>query len=137
MAKREHLTLSVLDIATLLVHVHRGAQLEEKVGFEDCESTLHELTKKLAPFRLSIDRVPLESALWSCNLMDEVGEWWSPTGESFDTFVARIAKGYAFDKFFNLLKKKESHDLAQKLLDVVDAASQDETNSGTGGNHAG
>lgn len=105
--------IALIDLVTLLYNVHRGAQDEEQVGFEDCERTLQQLTKDLSPVRARVDRSALESGLWSCNLMDEVGEFWSPKDESFDRFLNRVLR-YAspqerleFDKFFNLIRKKQ------------------------------
>ena len=115
MAAQQPFKISLLDLATLLYHVHRGAQMDE-VGFEDCERTLQQLTRELSPVRARIAPGSLESALWSCNLMDEVDEWWSPTGESFESFVARLLRyatkeqRYEFDKFYNSLKKTEPLD---------------------------
>ena len=120
--------LSLLEVATLLYHLHRGAQLVDKVGFEDCNQTLEQLTRKLAPTRVFVSHEALESALWSCNLMDEAGEWWSLDGKTFDQFVAHMLERatiteerHEFDKFYNSLKKKRRAPLAQKLLDGIDA----------------
>ena len=107
--------VNLLDLAVLLYHIHRGAQLEHSVGFEDCDYTLSQLTKELSPCRAEVDQATLQSALWSCNLMDEVGEWDSPTGEDFDSFLARLLKfapkdpssRLTYDKFYNLLSKTE------------------------------
>jgi hypothetical protein len=111
--KERNLRVSFLDLAILLFHVHRGAQLEE-VGFEDCDRTLKELTKELAPKRVLVNKSALESALWSANLMDEIGEFWSPSGESFDAFVRRLLH-YAspeerleFDRMYNFIREKRA-----------------------------
>lgn len=102
--------LNPLDIMVLLYNVHRGAQFEDHVGFEDADRTLHQLTTDLTDGRIKVPQGALESALWSCNLMDEVDEFWSPTDESFDEFVSRMLKYFShdqqleFDKFFNQLR---------------------------------
>lgn len=110
--KQRGLRISLLDMATLLYHVHRGAQHSE-VGFEDCERTLRELTEELAPKRTVVELSALESALWSANLMDEVGEFWSPSGERFEKFVSRILQ-YAsederleFNRIYNFIREKK------------------------------
>lgn len=109
--KQQPFKLDAVDIATILYHVHRGVKTEA-VGFEDCERTIRQLTAELSPQKLRVQQGPLESGLWSCNLMDEAGQFWSPTGESFDAFINRVlryaphdAQPWAFDKFYNLLKK--------------------------------
>lgn len=107
------LRLSMLDLATLLYHVHRGAQLET-VGFEDCERTLQQLTEELAPKKRLVSRGALESALWSANLMDEAGSFWSPIGESFDRFVRRLLREATpderleFERFYNQIRVRKS-----------------------------
>lgn len=80
--------------------------MEDKVGFEDCDRTLLMLSKLLTRNSITVRREHLESALWSCNLMDEAGEFWSPRGESFDEFVNRLLLPYQgeFDKFYNLIQ---------------------------------
>ncbi len=85
----DRLRLSVLDLAILLFHVHRGTEIEQ-VGFEDCERTLQQLTAALEPKRVFVPRECVESALWSANLMDEVGEFWHPQGTGFDKWVRKI-----------------------------------------------
>jgi hypothetical protein len=103
--------LSILDVATLLFHVHRGAQHPE-VGFEDAERTIERLTRELFNKRVIVGRDQLQSALWSCNLLDEQKEFWSPHGEQFDKFVHRLLttnmplQPIYFDKTYNLIKIK-------------------------------
>lgn len=100
--------LTLLDIMVLLYHVQRGAETSA-VGFEDCERTLEELTAVLtANFaRIPLKESVVESALWSCNLMYEHGEFWSPEG-CFKNWLTRFCEehGVDFDMFFNTLKPK-------------------------------
>lgn len=107
------LPVNLLDLAVILLHVHQGAARED-VGFEDCERTLSELTQELVLRRVLVDKSALESALWSCNLMDEVGEFWQPSGEGFDNFIRRLLR-YArpdekleFDRIYNYIKKSKA-----------------------------
>lgn len=101
--------ISLLDAVVLLYHVHRGAQHPE-VGFEDADKTLKQLTKSLAQFRYTITESSLESALWSCNLMDEVGEFWSPQGLSFKDWTNRLLseQGADFDHFYNVIDERKN-----------------------------
>ncbi len=102
--------VNILDLATLLFHVHKGA-LHPNVGFEDCERTLKKLTDELAPKRLSVPLDSIESALWSCNLLDEQQEWWSPKNETFEEFYKRLLKfvdpgaTLRFDRIYNTIRK--------------------------------
>lgn len=105
--------------------------MPDVVGFEDCERTLPELTEELSQARALVNKNAFESALWSCNLMDEAGEWWSPRGESFDQFLARVLRymskedKYTFNKTYNQLRKQgaspsQNEPLATKLLAVFE-----------------
>ena len=97
--------VSLLSLAILLYHVHRGAQ-HDQVGFEDAQETLDTLTRKLSR-RVPVDPAVLESALWSANLMDEQGQWWHPRGLTFEQFVKGMLPGMKFDRTYNTLKKIE------------------------------
>ncbi len=103
--------VELMDVMTILYHVHMGTQ-NPAVGFEDCDRTLAKLTEELAtkPTTL-VSLSALESGLWSCNLMAEDLKFWSPRGESFDSFVRRLLRRsgafppLTFDKVYNLIKK--------------------------------
>jgi hypothetical protein len=107
--EQERHRISLLDAVVLLYHVHRGTQMQE-VGFEDSERTLEQLTRHLSQFKFTITDTALESALWSCNLLDEQGEFWTPQGLSFDDWLAELIdkNGFAFDKFYNTVQKKKA-----------------------------
>lgn len=93
----------LIDVLVLLFHLYRGSQLEE-VGFEDADHTLDELSKLLyARKDVPINREVLESALWSCNLMDENGLFWHPKGYSFKKYIDMVLSPHAasFDLFYN------------------------------------
>ncbi len=112
---RPPLRISLLDVATILYHVHRGSQLDELVGFEDCERTLDQLTSELSrKTRVRVSKEALEAALWSCNLMHEVGMWWSPQGETFPDFLKRVTErsgsALEFNPIYNQLKFVDSDD---------------------------
>lgn len=108
---RTLLKLSLLDVVVLLYHVYRGSQVEE-VGFEDCERTMEEIVKQLNRKTVYINKEVVESALWSTNLMNEIGKFWEPTDLEFNDFVERLVSlesaPIRFDDFFNLLIIKES-----------------------------
>jgi hypothetical protein len=108
------LRISLLDIATLLYHVHLGAQNKETIGFEDANRSLKQLTDELAPTRIQVDLDLVESALWSANLCDEEGLFWSPHDEDFESFIRRLLRfatqdsKLEFDRFYNHLKARRS-----------------------------
>lgn len=105
--------VSLLDLAVLLLHVHKGAEHPE-VGFEDADRSIEELTKLLQVRKVEVQREALESALWSCNLMDEEQVFWSPKKESFILFAARLLNNsghygdgtLTFDRQYNNIKFK-------------------------------
>lgn len=103
-------TIDALDLTTLLYHVHAGAKHPD-VGYEDCEHSLREFTKILAPKRIKLPLSVLERALWSANLMDEVGAWQPLRGEeSFESFVSRVLsnspKPLIFNRDYNQIREK-------------------------------
>lgn len=98
--------VKLLDVVTLLYNIHVGAS-HDRVGFEDCLETLESITKKLSSKKLFIDPSVLESALWSCNMMDECEEFWDARDRSFDEFVLQLLGKDSFDRFFNTIERKE------------------------------
>ncbi len=100
------LPVSVLDLVVLLDNVYRGADHPE-VGFEDANKTLPMLAKYLGRSHELVDEGSIESALWSCNLLDENGAFWHPTDKTFDQFVDRMLPNHRFDKKFNLIIPKD------------------------------
>lgn len=104
MSLKESTEVKALDLMVLLYHAHRAAT-DPLIGYEDANTTIDELTRKLT-FRNKFDVQHLESALWSCNLMDEKGQFWSPFGLSFKDWVVKAFPGYSFDTTYNTLEKK-------------------------------
>lgn len=99
-------SVSLLQIAVLLYHVHRGAQ-DDQVGFEDAQESLNSLTLKLNK-TVMCDPALLESALWSANLMDEQGKWWHPQGTTFDEFCVRLLGHKAkFNRTYNVIETEK------------------------------
>ena len=99
--------ITLLDLAVLLVNIHKGAE-DKGVGFEDAENTLLTLTKKLEGLRgIPLKSTLLEGALWSCNLLDERGKFWHPQGKSFEDYVKTLTRrGEMFDRRYNYFKEK-------------------------------
>jgi hypothetical protein len=99
------------DLAVLLALAVKGAN-HPRVGFEDAEIPLDKLTKILNSHSVKLKQETLESLLWSANLMDEEGQFWSAKkGESFTVFTRRLLteagkKDHYFDARYNLIRKK-------------------------------
>lgn len=103
------ISLSGTDLSVLLYNVSEAAKNAD-VGFEDSRFTLKQFIAKLAPKKYFIDPRLVESALWSCNLLDELRLFKSPTGETFNQFVTRVLRQSSdkiyFDKDYNQIKVK-------------------------------
>ena len=115
MSQGDHLKfrLTLLDITTLLYNVYRGAQTPE-IGFEDCDLSMKDMVRDFGgrTTKAHIPRRTLESALWSCSQMNDNGQFWSPTGETFKQLIERIEQtaidgaAVKFDERYNLLTEK-------------------------------
>jgi hypothetical protein len=100
------LRLSDEQLAVLLSHMARGAP-HPLVGFSHTHKTIDEVVKDLSRSRI-VNLEDVECALWSCNLLDEQGEFMHPYGQTFDQFVLNITPtGKVFDKFFNVFLDKD------------------------------
>jgi hypothetical protein len=99
------LPVKLFDLAILILMVHKGSQ-EERVGFEDCSETLESLTRKLDVL-VNVEQSSLESALWSANIMNDIGKFWHPEGLSFDEFTKSVAGKHKFDKRFSTIERKD------------------------------
>ncbi|MCK5015595.1 MAG: hypothetical protein KAS32_00870 [Candidatus Peribacteraceae bacterium] len=91
--------ISLYHLMVLLQNVHVGASLNQ-VGFEDTDRTLEGLTRELAPM-IYISVPVIESALWSCNLLDEQGKFWHPKDKTFEQFKIMIERNDTFNKDYN------------------------------------
>jgi hypothetical protein len=95
--------VSLMELVTLIQNVIVGAQTTE-VGFEDARETVESLTRKLNGFTM-IETSVLESALWSCNLLNENQKFWDTKGRDFDSFLKDLlGNARRFDKTYNLIK---------------------------------
>lgn len=95
----------LLDLVTLLRNVHVGAASTE-VGFEDARESLDSLTRKLNK-KIYVEPAILESCLWSCNLLDERGEFWDIKGRSLDELIRQLMPDAKFDSYYNLILNKD------------------------------
>jgi hypothetical protein len=93
------------DLTVLIYNVWKGAE-DRRVGFEDARETVDSIVAKLNKTFLT-DPSLLESGLWSCNLLNEQGEFWHPQGRTFDEFVREIlAPGERFHRAYNVIERK-------------------------------
>jgi hypothetical protein len=97
------------DVAIMLHNVHAGAHDQDRIGFEDAGRTLEQLTNKLER-KVLYEPSLIESALWSCNLMNEIGTFKHPTGAIFDEWLKEVLKFDKFNPIYNLIETKEGKD---------------------------
>lgn len=96
-------SLSILELSILILNVALAAK-DPDIGFCDADRTLEELLSSLN-FTFPIQPDALESALWSCNILDEKGKFFHPFGGSFDNLLKRIGLLDRFDKRYNMIKE--------------------------------
>lgn len=97
-------SLRAIDLAVLLVNVYEAAKNKE-VGFEDANETMDTLIAKMNK-EFYIELSVLESALWSCNLLDEAKGFWHPKDMSFAEYVKKLFPKDTFDRIYNTLEEK-------------------------------
>ena len=100
-----YVKVGVLDLVTMLDHIYRGAKHPE-VGFEDIDHTLQSISTSFDK-ELRMLRSDVESALWSANLLNDLGLFKHHKGYEFDYWVKKTFPKYRFDKGLNLLIEKE------------------------------
>lgn len=101
----ERVNISVYNLMILLHNVYKGS-VTRGVGFEDANNTLKMFTNKVND-RLNIPKELIESALWSCNLLNEKKKFWHPSGYSFDHFASLTLNGRDFNKQYNWAEDKK------------------------------
>ncbi len=101
-----------LELATLLVNLHQAAQ-NPLIGHGDHIQSLRDLTERMNRGTVKISQTNLEAGLWACNMLDELGELWSPyvdrqISREFQSMISRLKLpyGYKFDRFFNTIDDK-------------------------------
>jgi hypothetical protein len=100
---------TTLDVAVFLQHIYKAAG-NDKVGFEDARRTLDMLVRELNRGVL-LPPDTIESALWSCNLLDELGEFAHPRGLTFEQFAKRFAFDHeVFDRETNYFRGRNEND---------------------------
>ena len=97
-------TVRLVEVMTLVHNVMAGA-MDESIGFEDAGRTINQLVRALNR-NILVDPGVLESALWSCNLLNEKGQFWDGRARSFDEFVKVVLKGDKFDKIYNTIEAR-------------------------------
>lgn len=94
-------SLTLLDFAVLAWHLYAAIR-DHEIGFNDADTTMHTLAVRLnSGLKRAVSLNTLESALYCCNLLDEQGRFWHPSGRSFDDFAKRLMAENGDSRRFN------------------------------------
>jgi hypothetical protein len=102
---KQKIQIRPLDLAILIQNILKGADHSE-VGFEDPNHTVQSFVKQINEQVVNVDLRDLESALWSSNLLNEIGEWQHPFGKNFEKWLKDDILGpeLRFDSFYNTIE---------------------------------
>jgi len=98
--------INLLTSAVLLYNIYRAAQSEE-IGFTDTSNTLDTITNKLDMGCIYLSRDTLESSLWACNMLNELGLFWHPRGLTFREFLNKLNLGNTYNFTYNVIEEKK------------------------------
>jgi hypothetical protein len=104
MSDTRTLKITGMDCVVLLYHLHR--YVEKYESCDDADRTLEQLTRLLS-FATTVPRSVVESAMHSCNLLDEEKEFKHPDGASFDQFARKVGHGRPFNKKYNWFEDRK------------------------------
>jgi len=94
----------VADLAALVECLAKG-KANNAVGFEDAVRTYNQVLNILN-VKVAVDQEVVESALWSANLLNDIGMFTHPLSVDFNQMIQRITpEGFKFDSEFNLMEK--------------------------------
>lgn len=98
--------MNAMQLLTMLHNVCEGASTPG-VGYEDADIPYKTFLARLA-LTIAVPIEDVESALWSCNLMNEQKKFWHPDKKKFDEFLGGLKlENYVFDRKFNTLDRKK------------------------------
>lgn len=100
------LPVKLLDICTLLVNVY-NANKREDIGFQDANRSLEQLTAMLNK-KVLLSPSVIESCLWSCNMMNEEGQFWDSKGRTLEEYVKYILGSDRFNYTYNVIERKDA-----------------------------
>jgi hypothetical protein len=95
--------ITVSDIVTLIHNIKEGSK-NNNVGYEDANTPLAMLIKYLERKPVYIRKDNLESALWSCNLMDEDGKFWDHSDRKFEEVLKSMHLHKRFNRQYNTVE---------------------------------
>lgn len=102
------LLIDSYDLVTILYHLHIASK-DQTIGFNDSIHTLKEVEREFL-FNRYFSISKLESALYSANMCDERGKFWSPQDLTFDQWLRKLKIDKLFDKRLNYLKQPGEDD---------------------------
>ena len=96
-----------VDPLTVVVLLHHVVNCDDAEN--DADRTVPELAMEINTFHGTLSRSCFESALYCCNMEDELGRFWHPWRWSFDKFVRHAlgTEDFHFDKYYNNIYEKK------------------------------
>lgn len=100
-----HRAVNLFQAAVILSNL-AIARKDKDVGFEDADRTYDEVIDAFTRGgTVSVKQEVLESALWACNLLDERGKFFHPSGKSFDRFLKLLlSRQERFNRDLNFIE---------------------------------
>lgn len=99
---RERRWVRTFDFLVIVNNVLEGMK-DKEIGCENPDEMPDRFLKRLNKF-LRIYTDDLESALWSCNLLDEKGKFKHPDGVKFEPFIESALLGDRFNRAYNYIE---------------------------------
>ncbi len=100
--------IRITELCTLMYSFLRASEHED-IGFEDTNMSYEMMHKRLNR-EFKLDPSTMESLLWSCNMLNERGEFKDVKGRSFDEFVTDVLKGDDIHRVYGWIVKKGEND---------------------------
>jgi hypothetical protein len=118
------ISVNLLDLVTLYVNLMLAKQHKE-VGYQDINMSIKKLNFEMTQVKKWMKHSELESLLWACQQMDELGLFWNATeGVPFKTFVNKLLNYKQTELYFNEVyswihkkpkKGRPRHDIINKM----------------------
>ncbi len=96
--------VKLMDLVTFIYNVSQGTR-EDSVGFEDAARTVDMLLKELNK-SVMLDPALLESAFWSCGMMQEAGKFWDTKNRTYDEFIKDVLGKDKLHRVYHTIEKE-------------------------------
>ena len=97
-----------IDPLTAVVLLHHVVNCDDAEN--DADRTVPELANEINSYQSSLSKELMESALYCCNMENELGRFWHPWRWNFDRFVENCLRSHSdlhFDRYYNQIYAKK------------------------------